>query len=594
MSDIPTFDPKTAYFSMEIALDPSIPSYSGGLGVLAGDTLRAAADLGFPIVGVTLLYKKGYFCQSLNAAGIQSERPEQWNPAEKLHNVGPLCAVTIEGRRVRVAAWRYQIHGVSGHEVPIYLLDTDLVENAEQDRRLTDSLYGGDDVYRLSQEIVLGIGGYGVLRKLGYANVATYHMNEGHSALLTLALIEAQLAGKSCTSFADADLVAVRNRCVFTTHTPVPAGHDQFSKDLVDRVLGKDRARLLDCAGCYHDGSLNMTYVALRCSHYINGVAMRHGEVSRGMFPGYPISAITNGVHAVSWTALPFRELFDQHVAPWRRDNRYLRYAIGISVDDVRRAHQEAKRSMLEALRSRAGVELHDKVFTLGFARRAAVYKRPELLFSDIERLKWIARQVGPLQIVYGGRAHPHDQEGKATIQHIFAATAALKGIIPVVYVENYDLQWGQILTSGVDLWLNTPKPPEEASGTSGMKAALNGVPSLSVLDGWWIEGCIEGVTGWAIGADAPSDPKAEASSLYAKLDSVILPMFYGRPNDYGKIMRFCIALNGGFFNTQRMLSQYISNAYSTDCWGHWPTRVDNIPVPAGDKSSPATNRQTG
>ena len=584
MPEIPSFDPKTAYFSMEIALDPSIPTYSGGLGVLAGDTLRAAADLGFPIVGVTLLYRKGYFRQSLNAAGIQSERSEQWNPSDKLQKAGPLATITIEGRQVRIAAWCYKVQGVSGHEVPVYLLDTDLAENAKQDRRLTDSLYGGDDVYRLSQEIVLGIGGYGVLRQLGYANIGTYHMNEGHSALLTLALLEARLAARAGASVADEDIVAVRKRCVFTTHTPVPAGHDQFSRDLVNRVLGRDRAGLLESPGCYHDGSLNMTYVALRCSHYINGVAMRHGEVSRGMFPGYPISAITNGVHAASWTAPPFRDLFDQHLEPWRRDNRYLRYAIGMPVDDIRRAHLATKRAMLAALKSRAGVQLDEKVFTVGFARRAAVYKRPELLFTDIERLKWIARQVGPLQIVYGGKGHPRDQEGKATIQHIFAAAAALKGAIPVVYVENYDLLWGQFLTSGVDLWLNTPKPPEEASGTSGMKAALNGVPSLSVLDGWWIEGCIEGVTGWAIGADGPSDPKADASSLYAKLDSVILPMFYGRPNDYGKIMRFCIALNGGFFNTQRMLSQYISNAYSADCWGHWPTRIESIPVAAGGK----------
>jgi starch phosphorylase len=394
MPDTPQFDPQTAYFSMEIALDPSVPSYSGGLGVLAGDTLRAAADMGLPMVGVTLLYKKGYFHQNLNAAGIQSEVPEQWNPAEKLKKTGAISTVTIEGRRVRVAAWRYQIQGVSGHEVPVYLLDTDLAENAEQDRRLTDSLYGGDDVYRLSQEIVLGIGGYGVLRELGYANLATYHMNEGHSALLTLALIEAQLAGRSCASFADGDLVAVRKRCVFTTHTPVPAGHDQFSRGLVEHLLGGDRARLLECAGCYHDGSLNMTYVALRCAHYINGVAMRHGEVSRGMFPGYPISAITNGVHAVSWTAPPFRTLFDRHLEPWRRDNRYLRYAIGIPVDEVRRAHQEAKRAMLAALKNRAGVQLDEKVLTVGFARRAAVYKRPELLFSDIERLKWIAGRL--------------------------------------------------------------------------------------------------------------------------------------------------------------------------------------------------------
>jgi starch phosphorylase len=576
---------------MEIALESGIPTYSGGLGVLAGDTLRAAADLGFPIVGVTLLYRNGYFRQSLNAAGIQTERPEQWDPSEKLQDVGPLSSVTIEGRRIRVAAWCYRIRGVSGHEVPVLLLDTDLPDNAPQDRQLTDSLYGGDDVHRLCQEIVLGIGGYGVLRELGCASISTWHMNEGHSALLTLALLEDQLTGQTQTPVADADIEAVRKRCVFTTHTPVPAGHDQFSRDLADRLLGGDRARLLEAAGCYHAGSLNMTYLALRCSHYINGVAMRHGEISRGMFPGYPISAITNGVHAVSWTAAPFLALFDQHLAPWRRDNRYLRYAIGIPVDEIRRAHRETKHAMIEALKSRTGVQLDEKILTIGFARRAAVYKRPELLFSDIERLKWIAQHVGPLQILYSGKAHPRDQQGKETIQHIFAAAAALKGIIPVVYIENYDLQWGQMLTSGVDLWLNTPRPPEEASGTSGMKAALNGVPSLSVLDGWWIEGCIEGVTGWAIGADGPADSGADASSLYGKLDSTILPMFYGRPADYGRIMRFCIALNGGFFNTQRMLSQYIGNAYSADCQGHWPTGIDNVTVGTGEASGAHANR---
>jgi starch phosphorylase len=587
MPSASTLDPKSAYFSMEIALDADIPSYSGGLGVLAGDTLRAAADMGVPIVGVTLLYRKGYFRQSLDAAGLQAERPEQWNPSAELEYAGPLSSVTIEGRPVRVAAWRYQIQGVSGHVVPVYLLDTDLPENADRDRHLTDSLYGGDDVYRLSQEIVLGMGGYSVLRALGYSNIQTFHMNEGHSALLTLALLEAQLAAPSRTTVKEEDVDAVRKHCVFTTHTPVPAGHDQFSRDLVDRVLGRDRARLLDAAGCYHNGCLNMTYAALRCSHYINGVAMRHGEISRGMFPGYPISAITNGVHAVSWTAAPFRDLFDRHLAPWRSDNRYLRYAIGIPLDDLLEAHRQTKRAMLAALKSRTGAQLDEKAFTIGFARRAAVYKRPELLFSDIERLKQIARQVGPIQLVYGGKAHPRDFDGKATIQHVVAAAAALKGLIPFVYVENYDMRWGQLLTSGADLWLNTPQRPEEASGTSGMKAALNGVPSLSVLDGWWIEGCIEGVTGWAIGGDGPADPNAEASSLYFNLESTILPMFYRRPNEYARIMRYCIALNGGFFNTQRMLSQYIGNAYGAECWGHWPIVVERTVKPTAAAGVP-------
>ena len=568
MPTIPKLDAKTAYFSMEIALDEGIPSYSGGLGVLAGDTLRSAADMSVPMVGVTLLYRKGYFRQSLDRAGIQTESPEQWKPSAELTYLGPLSTVTIEGRQVRVAAWRYDIKGLSGYIVPVYMLDTDLPGNAEQDRRLTDSLYGGDDVYRLSQETILGIGGYCALRESGYASIETCHMNEGHSALLGLALFEERLAAESRTTVTEEDVTVVRKRCVFTTHTPVPAGHDQFPRSLVERVLGGDRARLLESAGCYHDGSLNMTYAALRCSHYINGVAMRHGEISRGMFPGYPISAITNGVHAVSWTSPSFRDLFDRHLAPWRHDNRYLRYAVGIPLDDLRKAHERAKGDLLAALKSRAGVQLDPSVFTIGFARRAAVYKRPELLFSDIDHLKRIARKVGPLQIVYGGKAHPRDFGGKTSIQHVFSAAAALKGVIPVVYVEGYNMTWGRLLTSGVDLWLNTPLRPEEASGTSGMKAALNGVPSLSILDGWWIEGCVEGVTGWAIGTDGLSDPNADATSMYTKLESVILPAFYRRDNEYAKVMRYSIALNGAFFNTQRMLSQYISNAYGAGARG--------------------------
>jgi starch phosphorylase len=584
MTDTYRHEAKTAYFSMEIALDGGIPSYSGGLGVLAGDTLRAAADMSVPMVGVTLLYRKGYLRQRLDGAGIQTESPEQWNPSTELKYLGPLSTVTIEGRQVRVAAWRYEIRGTSGSVVPVYMLDTDLPGNAEQDRHLTDSLYGGDDVYRLSQETILGIGGYCALRESGYSSIETYHMNEGHSALLGLALIEQRLAAESRTTVTEEDVTVIRKRCVFTTHTPVPAGHDQFSRNLVERVLGRDRARLLESAGCYHDGCLNMTYAALRCSHYINGVAMRHGQISRGMFPGYPISAITNGVHAVSWTAPSFRELFDRRLAPWRHDNRYLRYAIGIGFDELRQAHGQAKSALLLALKSRAGVQLDPNVFTIGFARRAALYKRPELFFSDIERLKRIARQVGPLQIVYGGKAHPRDVGGKTAIQHVFAAASALKGVIPVVYVEGYDITWGRLLTSGVDLWLNTPQRPEEASGTSGMKAALNGVPGLSILDGWWIEGCIEGVTGWAIGTDGPSDPNAEASSLYTKLESVILPAFYRRDNEYAKVMRYSIALNGAFFNTQRMLSQYISNAYGIG--SRWPTKVEGIDVHGAAKQA--------
>ncbi len=555
---------RIAYFSMEIALEPSIPTYSGGLGVLAGDTLRSAADLGVPMVACTLLHRKGYFDQQIDSEGNQSERPVDWNPESLLEPMEPPAAITIEGRKVVVRAWRYQIHGVTGHIVPVYLLDTDLPENDEWDRTLTDYLYGGDQRYRLCQEAVLGMGGVAVLCALGHCNLETYHMNEGHAALLGLALVEKGLEGRTWSQATREDLLNLQRKCVFTTHTPVPAGHDQFPRELVIQVLGEERAAALERAECFQGGRLNMTYVALRSSHYINGVAMHHGEVSRGMFPNYPIRAITNGVHALTWTSPAFRSLYDRHMPEWRHDNLYLRYAIGMALEEIQQAHLESKRALFEAIRTKTGAKLSEEVLTIGFARRATAYKRPGLFFSDPERLRYIARYVGPLQVVYAGKAHPKDTGGKAWIHRVFEAADSLKDVIRVVYVENYDMRWGRLISSGVDLWMNTPQRPEEASGTSGMKAALNGVPSFSVLDGWWIEGHIEGVTGWAVGngEEYPQDDAADANNLYDKLERTIMPMFYQRPTAYAQIMRSAIALNGSFFNTQRMLSQYIVNAY--------------------------------
>jgi starch phosphorylase len=553
-----------AYFSMEVGLEPAMPTYAGGLGVLAGDTLRAAADLGVPMVGVTLLHRKGYFRQHLDAQGNQSESPAVWYPEEFLEAMEPRISVTISGRSVQVRAWRYLVRGVSGHTVPVYFLDTALSENTPWDQALTDHLYHGGDDYRLCQEVVLGLGGVAMLRALGHERVQLFHMNEGHSALLALALLEEQIRGRDLSAVTKTDTEAVRQRCVFTTHTPVPAGHDQFPLDMVRRVLGEERTVALEVAGCCLDSTLNTTYVALVFSHYINGVSQRHHEISHSMFPRYPINSITNGVHAVTWTAPAFQDLYDRHIPEWRRDNLYLRYAISIPVDEIQQAHAEAKRELLAEVKRRTGLRLDPAVMTLGFARRAAAYKRPDLLFSDLDRLKRIAQQAGPLQVIYGGKSHPRDESGKAIIRHIFEAAAALEDTVPLVYLEEYDMALGKYLCAGVDLWLNSPQKPHEASGTSGMKAALNGVPSLSVLDGWWIEGHVEGVTGWSIGDDwePESNPSKEIASLYDKLEYVILPMFYGRPTAFAEVMQSVIALNASFFNAQRMLLQYVENAY--------------------------------
>jgi glycogen phosphorylase len=555
--------PRISYFSMEIALEPDIPTYSGGLGILAGDTLRSAVDLGVPLVAVTLAYRKGYFRQVLDQAGNQFEQPQEWSPEDQLTEAKSQVMVEIEGRPVVVRAWKYIITGVNGDVIPVYLLDTDLPQNSEYDRHLTDSLYGGDQRYRLAQEIVLGFAGFRLVDKLYPGQIETYHMNEGHSALLSLGLLERRLDQSFAGRLKQLDINGIRDMCIFTTHTPVPAGHDQFPRSLAVQVLARDHVALLDEAEAWEGDGLNMTYLALRFSGYVNGVAMRHGEVSRGMFPSYEISAITNGVHATTWTSPAFSELFDSYIPGWRTDNNYLRYAISIPLPAIRQAHAEAKSELFEAIAHSFGVQLDPKLFTIGFARRASTYKRADLLFQDPERLRKIAREVGPIQLVYGGKAHPHDEGGKNLIRRVVGSSAGLSDIIRTVYVQNYDMRWGRLITSGVDLWLNNPLRPQEASGTSGMKATLNGVPSFSVVDGWWAEGHIEGVTGWSIGSsELAEDPSVELAALYDKLEREILPMFYGRPNRYTEIMRFAIALNGSFFNTQRMVLQYLTNAY--------------------------------
>jgi len=552
---------------MEIALDPSIPTYAGGLGILAGDMLRSASDLGLPMVGVTLVYRQGYFEQQLDSQGRQTELPSMWNPEQSLEPVEEVTTVKLEGRRVYIRAWLYHVTGIEGYRVPVYLLDTALTENDEQDRTLTDRIYGGDRRYRLCQEVILGVGGLRLLHALGHSNIQCYHMNEGHSALLTVALFEERLRTRrpGPVDF-EADRQWLRRKCVFTTHTPVPAGHDVFERSLLSQVLGEKRTAGMEQAGVMRDGRLNMTELALACSHYVNGVAMRHGEVSRAMYPEYSIRAITNGVHALTWTSPPFQKLYDRHIPEWRRDNLYLRYALGIPIHEILAAHAEARRALFQAIQEETGVALDESRLTLGFARRAVAYKRAGLLFSEPERLKAITRRSGPLQVIYAGKAHPADEDGKAIIGSLFEQATRLDDDVQMIYIPNYNMRWGQLLTAGVDVWLNTPLKPYEASGTSGMKAALNGVPSFSVLDGWWIEGHGEGITGWSIGTVGRGDThSSELSSLYGKLGTVIAPLYYAKPAAFAEVMRGAIAFNGSFFNTHRMLRQYVQNAYGLE-----------------------------
>jgi starch phosphorylase len=556
-----------AYFSMEIALEPRMPTYSGGLGILAGDTLRSAADLKIPMIAVTLLYRQGYFYQRLDASGWQREEPAQWVVDDFCEALPQKVSVTIGGRIVQLRAWKHQVKGISGYTVPVCLLDSDLPENDERDRTLTHVLYGGDQRYRLAQEVILGIGGVKMLRALGYDRIERFHMNEGHSSLLTLELLNEEQTRSGRSSMLAADTETVKKKCVFTTHTPVAAGHDQFPMDLVKQVMGHHEVfvTLKEIFCC--NGLLNLTFLALNLSEYVNGVAKKHGEVSRLMFSGYQIDAITNGVHAVTWTSEPFQRLYDRTIPGWKQDNFSLRYALSISREEIWQAHMEAKREFIGYVNRHTNVGMDVDLLTIGFARRATAYKRWDLLFSDLDRLRIIAQRGGPFQIIYSGKAHPRDEGGKELIRRILQFKESFKNDIKIAYLENYDMQIGKLMTSGVDIWLNTPQPPMEASGTSGMKAALNGVPSLSILDGWWIEGHIEGTTGWSIGENErgmqePHDSTKDAVSLYQKLEEVILPLFYNHRDRFIELMRHAIAINGSFFNTQRMLQQYVLNAY--------------------------------
>jgi starch phosphorylase len=556
MTDI---GPRIAYFSMEIGLQSEMPTYAGGLGVLAGDTLRAAADLGLPIVAVTLVHREGYFRQRLTEDGGQIEEPQAWAVERTLVERPERVTVTIEGRLVQVRSWEYVVQGLGGR-VPVYLLDTDVPENAEADRTLTGRLYGGDARYRLSQELVLGVGGVRMLRAVGHGHIERFHLNEGHSSLLIVELLAERTRAAERTAIMPEDIADVRGRCVFTTHTPVPAGHDHFPLELVRHVLGESPLYDLKERCCF-GGELNLTYLALNFSHYVNGVAMRHGEVSRRMFGGYVIDAITNGVHAATWVSDGFRALFDRCIPGWQRDNFSLRYATGLELDDIWTAHMEAKRALIDHVRRDSGLRLDPEVLTLGFARRAAAYKRADLVLQQPGRLAQIAATAGPVQLVFAGKAHPRDDEGKRMIERVVTGMKALGGLVVGTYLPNYDVALARLVTAGADLWLNTPLPPLEASGTSGMKAALNGVPSFSVLDGWWIEGHIEGVTGWAIDGQG-IDRSADAAVLYDKLERVILPLFYRDRDRYIEVMRQAIALNGSFFTSQRMLQEYTLKAY--------------------------------
>jgi starch phosphorylase len=552
---------RIAYFSMEIGIRPEMHTYSGGLGILAGDAARSAADLGLPMVFVTLVSRHGYLRQEIDAHGAQIDNSDPWKPEDYTEAVGVMVAVAVEGRTVWVRSWLYELTSPLGRRVPILLLDTNVAENDPRDRSITDRLYGGDESDRIKQEVILGIGGERVLRALGFT-IDIYHLNEGHAAFLALSLLfrHAREPNPALGHTLAYEVERVRQQCVFTTHTPVEAGHDRFEYHDVRRIMRDiiPFEQLKQLAGA---DRLNMTHLALSLSGYVNGVARRHAETAQSMFPGYEVRAITNGAHAPTWMHHRIADVVRSLLPHWAREPVNLLKVGEVSGESLWSAHQQAKGELIDEIQRTTGVEMKLDIPLLGFARRMTGYKRPDLLFHDLERLRAInARQ--PFQVVMAGKAHPRDQDGKALIQAIHARMREVKPLV-VAFLPNYDMKMAAKLVAGTDVWLNTPLPPLEASGTSGMKAALNGVLNLSVLDGWWVEGWEEGVTGWAIGKDeAPPDAAAHAEDLYQTLENAVLPLYYKDRARWIWMMKQAIGKIGSVFNSQRMMRRYTTEAY--------------------------------
>jgi len=540
---------KIIYFSAEIGISSKLPTYSGGLGVLAGDHIKAAADASVPLCAVTLLYKEGYFKQRIDEEGNQTETYPRFDPDPIMQQLPVEFSLPLQGRVVNIRAWQYIHRGLTGHEIPIFLLDTDVESNRPEDRIITLRLYSGDKNHRILQEAILGFGGIRLLQALNINNIESYHMNEGHCSFLTLELLRKYKGNQD----------EVRKRCVFTTHTPVPAGHDHFAmercKNLLDGLIPDN----LELPSLVQNSRMHMTELGLYFSRAANGVSKLHGSVARDQFPDFAINHITNGVYHNYWVGKPFRELFDRVFPRWRLNPEELLRIDEIPDEDILEARRSLKNFLLGYANSQTQKALSENILTLGFARRAASYKRARLIFRDLDRLVEIGQ--GKIQIIFAGKAHPKDDLGKDILKDIVGNANRLFGTVKVVFLENYNMWLGRIITAGVDVWLNTPVRPHEASGTSGMKATLNGIPNLSVLDGWWDEACQDGVNGWAIGSRSETDDEKDADHLYSILEHQVIPTYYNDQDRWLKLIRAAIK-TGVRFTAHRMMRDYENQLY--------------------------------
>lgn len=524
-----------AYLSAEVGFESQLHTYSGGLGVLAGDHIKSAADAGIDLVGCTLLYRNGYARQHIDSEGVQTETFDEIDPKDFMKDTGKEIQLELDGTTLYSKIWEYRIKDIS-----TYFLDTRHPSNSPEHSSLGDRLYGGDDSTRIRQEYLLGVGGIRALLALGY-NISGLHLNEGHC---TFAALEMLSQGWSREELA--------RRTLFTTHTPVPAGHDRFRWEDVEHVLGD--LLPLDAKDIANSGeSCSMSHLGIGLCGKVNAVSGLNAKVAEKMFPGTNIHPITNGVHHITWTSDSFKSLFDKESIEWRTDSTKIR-EMKFSNEDLNDAKESSRKQLRTLVEKETGVQLDPEKLTIGFARRFATYKRANLIFKNLERLRNIGSNK--IQFVFSGKAHPKDIGGKMLIKSIYEGAKQIEDEIPVIFLENYSMDTGLFMTAGSDIWLNNPIRPMEASGTSGMKAALNGTPNCSILDGWWPEACIHGKNGWAIGeGEDERDDERDAKNILDVLENEVLPAWENK-NQWLEIMRQSIHTSIGFTGA-RMIEDY-------------------------------------
>lgn len=546
------FKKNAAYFSMEIGLEDSMKTYAGGLGILAGDTLKSAADLGLKVYGISILYKFGYFKQYLNEEGQQIEVPDEWDFRNYLTFTGKVITFDLKGESVSAEIWKYEVLGVTGHVVPVYFLNTDIDSNSQANRYISFNLYTPFEDTRLRQEITLGIGGIKALEELGHDNLDNYHLNESHAVFSILAL-EEKLESRE----------EVVKKIVFTTHTPAEHGHKKYNRDTLEYIL---HPTYMDLLRKDFDGDeLHLTKFGLRNAKYSNGVSKLHGQVSSNMFPEFKIDFVTNGIHANTWAGSATSEVLKRFVKGWEKSPGLLTQSATIPEGEILEMHQANKQELMNYVKVKTGNVLDVNTFTIGFARRVDGYKRSGFIFRNMSVLTKIAKKFGGLQIIFSGKAYFDYGPSEDIIKNVFKHAKEDLGLLKVIFLEDYGMYTSQMMVQGCDIWLNNPIKPLEASGTSGMKAALNGVPSLSTIDGWWVEGWEEGFTGWSIGSEDPyeNDEEHDLYDMYSKLEFVVIPMWKEHKVKWARVQRNCIAKNASYFNTHRMVEEYVEKGYS-------------------------------